>query len=137
MANYFTHFSCVLDLRTSEQAIHALDIYRTLSQELESEGAVIRFVASIDIEPDTTRLWLRDEDSGDPEQVITFVKRCARAFKLDGLWGFQSADTCSRPVRDAFGGGAHVIDLATGETFDWNDTRTWLGIVLDGGDPYA
>jgi hypothetical protein len=137
MANYFTHFSCLLDLHEIDQAKQALDIYRSLSEELEGEGATIGFVVSMDIERNTTTLWIRDEDHGDPEHVITFVKRCAETFKLNGLWGFQWADTCSRPRLDGFGGGAHVVDLATGETVDWNDTRTWLGIVLDGGDPYA
>lgn len=137
MANFFTHFSCHFDLLTSAQAERSLDIYRTMSVELESKGAVIGFVASIDIEPDTTRLWIRDEDYGDPEHVIAFVKRCARTFKLEGPWGFQWADTCSSARLNAFGGGAHVIDLATGEMVDWNDTRTWLEIVLAGGDPYA
>lgn len=137
MANYFTHFSCLLDLDTNDQAKQALDIYKTISDELESDGSTIGFIASIDVERSATTLWIRDEDHGDPEHVITFVKRCAGAFRLRGLWGFEWAGTCSRPVLDGFGGGAHVIDLATGDTFGWNNTRTWLGNVLDGGDPHA
>lgn len=137
MANYYTHFSCIFDLRAVDHAKQALNLYRSFSEELESDGATIGFVASIDIDRSATTLWIRDEDHGDPEHVITFVRRCAEAFKLDGLWGFQWADTCSRPRLDGFGGGAHVVDLATGQSFDWNETSTWLGIVLDGGDPYA
>ncbi|MBX3583250.1 MAG: hypothetical protein KF810_15275 [Rhizobiaceae bacterium] len=137
MANYYTHFSCLLDVRATENVEQALDVYRTLSRELESEGVSIGFVASVDSERSATTLWIRDEDHGDPEHVITFVRRCAEVFNLDGLWGFQWADTCSRPRLDGFGGGAHVVDLATGQSFDWNETSTWLAIVLDGGDPYA
>ena len=37
---------------------------------------------------------------------------------------------------DGFGGGAHVLDLATGETVDWINTDGWLSIVLEGGNPY-
>ena len=63
--------------------------------------------------------------------------RCAKEFCLTGLWGMQYANTCSRPRIDGFGGGAHVLDLATGETVDWIYTDGWLSTVLDGGDPNA
>ena len=69
--------------------------------------------------------------------MIQFVKRCAAAFGLSGLWGFQYATACSQARVNAFGGGAHALDLATGETVDWIYSGSWLEIVLDGGDPYA
>jgi hypothetical protein len=52
-----------------------------------------------------------------------------------GRWGFQYANTCSKPQLDGFGGGAHVIDLATGETVDWIYTDGWLDqtISAEGG----
>lgn len=79
---------------------------------------------------------MRDDGNGDPEHLIQFVKRCAAAFGLTGHWGMQYANTCSRPRIDGFGGGAHVLDLATGETVDWIYTDGWLATVLEGGDPY-
>ena len=42
-----------------------------------------------------------------------------------------------RPCVDGFGGGAHVLDLATGKTVAWTYTDGWLAEVLDGGDPDA
>ena len=33
MANYYTHFSCLLDVGTPENAAHALDLYNALSEE--------------------------------------------------------------------------------------------------------
>lgn len=63
--------------------------------------------------------------------------QCAAEFGLTGRWGFQYANTCSRPRVDAFGGGAHMLDLATGETVAWTYTEGWLHQVLDGGDPDA
>ncbi|WP_323718174.1 MULTISPECIES: hypothetical protein [Paracoccus] len=138
MADYFTHFSCILDVGTSENAARALELYNVLASEdemadLPSDG----FLLSIQPDHDSGQLWIRDDVSGDPEQVIRFVKRCAAAFGLTGLWGFQWANSCSRPRVNAFGGGAHVLDLATGETVDRIDSGNWLEIVLDGGDPYA
>lgn len=138
MANYYTHFSCLLDTGTPENAARALDLYNALSEEGAAEDPPSEaFLLSIEPDHGGTQLWIRDDVTGDPEQVIQFVKRCATEFGLTGLWGFQYATTCSRPRVNSFGGGGHVLDLATGKTLDWIDTDGWLSIVLDGGDPYA
>lgn len=137
MADYFTHFSCLLDVGTSENAIRALDLYNALSQEGASEEPPSEgFLLSIQPEHGGTNLWMRDDVSGDPQRVIDFVIRCATAFHLIGRWGFQYANTCSKPRLDGFGGGAHVLDLATGETVDWIYTDGWLDQTLsDEGGP--
>lgn len=138
MADYFTHFSCLLDVGTPENAAQALDLYRALAEDVDCEDPPSDgFNLSIVPEFGGTQLWIRDGGTGDPEHVICFVKRCAAAFGLTGLWGMQYANTCSRPRVDGFGGGAHVLDLATGETVDWFYTDGWLSTVLEGGDPYA
>ena len=137
MANYFTHFSCLLDVGTPENAARALDLYNRLSEdgaseEPPSEGLLL----SIQPEHGGSQLWMRDDVTGDPERLIQFVKRCAADFGLTGRWGFQYANTCSRPRLDGFGGGAHVLDLATGETVDWIYTDGWLAQTLsDEGGP--
>jgi len=138
MADYFTHFSCLLDVGTPENAARALDLYNALSEagaaeEPPSEG----FLVSIQPEHGGAQLWLRDDVSGDLERLIQFVKLCAAEFGLKGRWGFQYANTCSRPRLNAFGGGAHILDLGTGETVGWIDTDGWLATALDGGDPDA
>lgn len=133
MADYFTHFSCLLDVGTPENAARALDLYNGLSDEnatedLPSDG----FLLSIQPDHGGTHLWVYDDGNGDPEHVIQFVKRCAAEFGLTGRWGFQYANTCSRPRIDVFGGGAHVLDVATGETVDWIHTGGWLAETLFG-----
>ncbi len=110
MAEYLTQFSCLLDVGSAENAAKALDLYTTFcadgaEEDPPSEG----FALSIDPAHGGTTLWMRDAGSGDPEAMIQFVKRCARAFGLTGRWGFQYANTCSRPRPGAFGGGAHVL----------------------------
>lgn len=138
MADFFTHFSCLLDVGTPDNAARALDLYNKLSEEGASEEPPSEgFLLSIQPEHGGTTLWMRDDVTGDPERLIQFVKRCAAAFGLSGRWGFQCANTCSRPRVDAFGGGAHVLDLATGETVARTYTSGWLAGVLDGGDPDA
>ncbi|WP_122519262.1 hypothetical protein [Pannonibacter phragmitetus] len=138
MADYFTHFSCLLDVGTPDNAAHALDLYNTLSDaNADEEPPSDSFLLSIQPEHGGTQLWMRDDVTGDPEHVVQFVKRCAAVFGLTGRWGFQYANTCSKPRVDGFGGGAHVLELATGETVAWTYTDGWLAEVLYGGDPDA
>ena len=83
MADYFTHFSCLLDVGTPQNAARALDLYNALTEagaakEPPSEG----FLVSIQPEHGSSRLWLRDDVSGDPERLIQFVKLCAAELGL-------------------------------------------------------
>ena len=136
MADSFTHFSCLLDVGTSENAARALDLYNKLSEESASEEPPSEgFLLWIQPEHGGNQLWMRDDMTGDPERLLQFVKRCGAEFGLMGRWGFQYANTCSKPQLDGFGGGAHVIDLATGETVDWIYTDGWLDqtISAEGG----
>ena len=59
------------------------------------------------------------------------------AFDLKGMWGFTYALTCSRPRLDAFGGGAHVIDLGARKSIGWTSTQEWLAAALRREDPDA
>lgn len=131
MADYFTHFSCPLDVGTPKNAAGALDLYNKLSEKGASEDPPSdSFLLSIQPEHGGTQLWMRDDETGDPERLIQFVKLCAAQFSLTGRWGFQYANTCSKPRLDGFGGGAHVLDLATGETLDCTYTNGWLAETL-------
>lgn len=138
MAEYFTRFSCVLDVGTPDNAARALELYNQLSEDGASEEPPSDgFLLSIEPAHGGTNLWMRDDATGDPERLIQFVKRCASEFKLTGRWGFQYANTCSRPRLDGFGGGAHVLNLASGETVAWIYTDGWLAQMCAGGDPDA
>lgn len=91
------------------------------------------FHLSVTPEHGASRLWLRDPGTADPQLAITFVTRCAEAFGLTGRWGFQWAGIASNPVIDGFMGGAHVLDLATGQTIAWMSTGRWLADRLAEG----
>lgn len=133
MADYFTHFSCLLDVGTPENAARGLDLYNRLSEDGASEEPPSEgFLLSIQPEHGGSQLWMRDDVTGDPERLIHFVKHCAAEFGLKGRWGFQYANTCSKPRLDGFGGGAHVLDLTTGETVDWIYTDGWLDQTISG-----
>ena len=136
MADYFTQFSCVLEIGSVANATWALDLYETLRLEYSNEGEDLLFDVSVDA-TDPQRLLIGDPGSGDTNQVIEFVRRCAHALDLSGLWGFEWANTCSRPHLDAFGGGAVVIDLEDGRIVDSVSTNYWLTRYLESGVSHA
>lgn len=130
MADHFTQFSCLFDVMTPEQAKRALHIYDAFQAELESDGQSVGFVVSILFDDEKgSILWIRDNGSGDPEQVVRFVERCAEEFSLTGRWGFAFANTCSTQRLDSFGGGALSLDLAQPKSIDSMTTDTWLAAI--------
>lgn len=134
MADYFTHFSCLFDVGTTENAACALGLYQ--NAETREDGSRLSDGFEVSLQEDGgSKLWVRDDGSGVPDQVIEFILLCAEEFDLKGLWGFAWADTCNSPRLDAFGGGAHVIDLGARKTVAWISTNEWLSDVLTGDDP--
>jgi hypothetical protein len=129
MADYFTHFSCALDVVTADNAARALELYRDFSNKLE--GDTPEFL----LEPTPTAaqpglLWIHDDISGDTNHVHAFVSDLGPMLGLTGPWGFEWSHSCSRPRVGAFGGGASVIDLASGETIGTITSNEWLTRVL-------
>ncbi|RWR09197.1 hypothetical protein [Paenirhodobacter populi] len=136
MADYFTHFSCVLDTGDPGKAARAMDLFSRLRAEDEDadEPQFNGFDIMLQDGPGSTDLWIHDDNHGDVENVIAFVLRLAEEIDLTGLWGFDYANTCSRPRIDAFGGGAHVIDLGKRKSIGWIGTHEWLSAALNGDD---
>jgi hypothetical protein len=129
MADYFTHFSCTLDVGTPENAARALELYNDAPQDDDGFSLSDGFLLSLTGQSGS-QLWIYDDVTGDPEGVVQFVLLCAEHFDLKGLWGFKYATTCSRPRIDAFGGGAHVIDLGARKSIGWVNTGEWLTRTL-------
>lgn len=136
MADYFTNFSCLLDVGTPDKAARAVDLFVQLRDEDdESDDPQFGgFDLALQDGPGGSVLWLHDDESGDVEGVIAFVLRLADDLDLTGLWGFDYSNTCSRPRVDAFGGGAHAIDLGARKSIGWISTQEWLGAALNGED---
>jgi len=138
MADHFTRFSCLLDVGSASNAARALEIYSAMMAEAAVEDPPSEgFALAIVPEHGGSTLWMHDKGTGDPQAVVEFVRACAAAFGLTGRWGFQFALTCSKPRVGAFGGGAHLLDLATGETLAWTSTDRWLADHLKGGSADA
>jgi hypothetical protein len=132
MANYHTRFACLLELHSAENVSRAMAVFATCETALEEGVETTDFEVSNDPEMDGTDLLITSGDgSGDPNQVADFVGRVGQACGLRGHWGFVWAITCDRNRVDAFGGGALVIDLGTGEVARSFDCDEWLGQALD------
>ena len=140
MANYPTLFSfAVTDLtdaqRTWLEALLATDEEGLPSAELrplladETPGFAAQF------EDDGRTLWVHSEDGGTPADAANVVQQFLARFRPEDSLGFEWANTCSRPIIDAFGGGA-VFITATHQR--WNNSSTWLAEQLDtpGSDDY-
>ncbi len=139
MADYFTHFSCLLDVGSPQNADRALTLFEDLRAAYQSadDPEVAGFDLSRQDAPEGSTLWIHDDEHGDVEAVIRFVLRLAEDLDLTGLWGFQYALTCSRPRIDAFGGGAHVVDLGARKSIGWTSSQEWLAAALNGEDADA
>lgn len=139
MADYFTHFSCLLDVGTPERAAAAMAMFqRCRAEDDESDEPQYRgFEMLPQDEGQSGELWIRDDDSGDPDGGVAFDLRLAEDLNLRGFWGFDFAHTASRPILGSFGGGATVIDLGARKVIGWVGTQTWLGRALSGEDADA
>ncbi len=139
MADYFTHFSCLLDVGSPDQAARALAMFQELraADQHVDDPEVAGFDLGRQDAPEGSTLWIHDDEHGDVEAVIRFVLRLAEELHLTSLWGFQYALTCSRPRLDAFGGGAHVIDLGARKSVGSTSTQEWLAAALNGEDADA
>ncbi len=98
MADYFTHFSCMFDVGSADNATAAEAIRRRQADELDvAEGRDFGFEMEIDTARGPGALWISSDGYGEPEHVIAFVLACAETFDLTGRWGFTWALTCSKP----------------------------------------
>ena len=98
MADYFTHFSCVLDVGTAIKAIAALDLYVRVRGEDEAwdHPEFSGFALSLQDGPGSTVLWFHDDGQGDvegvtpligvPQDVVQLAARdvCAYEARVDG-----------------------------------------------------
>ena len=136
MADYFTHFSCLIDVGSADKAARALALFQSVraADQDADDPAFAGFEVSRQDAPEGSTLWIHDDEHGDVEPVIRFVLRLAEDLDLSGLWGFEYANTCSRPRLGAFGGGGHVIDLGNRTTIGWTNTNEWLAAALNGED---
>ena len=134
MANYFTHFSCLLPVGSATNMQTALALYQDQVNERAKADEIVGFAAEPSnptVNANESAVWLYSEENGEPEDVIAYVLRCAEALNLTAIWGFRWCLSCSRPRLDGYGGGAQILDLGSRKTLDWIDLDNWLNEQAD------
>jgi hypothetical protein len=132
MADYFTHFSCVLDVGTPHNAARALDLYPACMEQAACAGALSGgFLVSVHPDQSDTKLWMRDATTGDPLQVIMFVQRCAEVFGLRGHWGLQWATSAPNAV-STHSAAAHTCSISP-PAGRWHGSTQMAGSTVRSG----
>ena len=128
MADYFTQFSAMLTTESHEKALQVHALFNQFVEERLNEDESVGFT----VEVQNNDLYISDTDAnGSPDDVISFFENFAPKLALTGYFGFEWANTCSKPRLDAFGGGACVINLATGECVEVVSTNNWLATKMN------
>jgi len=87
MADYFTLFSCLIDVGTPDNAARAVAIFRSLraADQDADDPEVAGFTLLHQDAPEGSTIWIHDDEHGDVEAVIRFVLRLAEDLDLTGL----------------------------------------------------
>ena len=130
MADYYTRFSVVLQLDATQKE-YALDLAnKAESHRNEDEPLPSDFPAdlkdvleewSFETEKDEEGLWLNSENGG-IDAVCAFIQHLLQKFDPQGRVSFEWANDCSKPLTDAYGGGAAVItakEIKVMSTYEW------------------
>ena len=131
MADYFTNFSVTLPL-TKPQQEYALQLVKEV-EAYRNEGTPLRtdFPESIrevvedwpfDVEAVSNGVWLNSQYGGQ-ESACAFIQHLLQKFEFAPAVAFEWSHDCSKPLTDAFGGGAAFITSSEIETFS---TSEWL-----------
>lgn len=131
MADYYTNFSVVLPL-TKEQQDYVLNLVKQV-EAYRNEGKPLptNFPESIkevveewpfDVEAVNKGVWLNSQYGGQ-DSACAFIQHLLQKFEFAPFVAFEWSHDCSKPLTDAFGGGAAFITSTEIETFS---TSEWL-----------
>lgn len=134
MAEYYTHFSFVLEL--PEHAIDYAMSLAALGADLYSESEEDRNTSerdfpndleaclddwSFEVDRNEKGIWIHSDGSG-ADAACDFVQHLLAKFGIKEPVSFEWANTCSKPRLDAYGGGAVIITatrIKSMTTFEW------------------
>ena len=135
MAHHSTNFSLVVSLPDEAAQTYALDLARQASRLNQGDEAEADFPAELQehtedwcFETDADSpasehgLWLHSSDGG-IDAVCAFLQHLLQKFNPAGHVAFEWSHDCSRPLTDAYGGGAALITVKGIKTMS---TGQWL-----------
>ena len=136
MADYYTNFSFVLQLKEPAQKEYALDIANIASaHRCEDQPLPADFPPALvdgledwffEVEACDEGVWFHSE-SGGVDAVGALVQHLLLKFQIPGQIAFEWSHDCSKPRIDAYGGGAAVIragEIKMMTTGDWLQEQT-------------
>jgi hypothetical protein len=135
MADYFTNFSVVLPLPSEAAQRYALDLDANARGVVQGDEPPDNFPPSLaevsedwqfetDAESSEGKwgLWLHSEYGG-IDAVCAFIQHLLQKFDPKGRVGLEWSSDCSKPLLDAYGGGAAFI---TAKKIKIMNTTEWL-----------
>lgn len=137
MADYFTNFSLVVELPDEAAQQYALQHAQTMSDAGQDDPLPNHIPQSMrdemenwsfETEPASKPhgIWLHSEFGG-IDAACAFIQHLLQKFTPDERVCFQWSNDCSKPLTDAYGGGAAIItasDIKTMSTSEWLQQNT-------------
>ena len=143
MANNYTHTSLIVELPDQAAVDYALGIHAS-AEEARNEDAPLPadFPESLkdsvenwyfDVEDNKPPsglygIWIHSENS-DIDSIAVFIQHLMQKFDIKDPICFEWADDCSRPLLDAYGGGAAIITV---DDIKCMSTGGWISRQLHG-----
>lgn len=131
MADYFTKFSIVVHLPSTEARDYALELHAQVNEDDEipkdfPEALLpVTWDWSFDVDANDADgkpgIWLSSIYGG-IDAVCLFIQHLLQKFDPQGKVAFQWACDCSKPRTDAYGGGGAIVtatDIKMFATGDW------------------
>ena len=136
MADYFTNFSLIITLPDEAAQKYALDLAiegssgfqgaelpEDFPKELENVTEDWCFETDASAVENQHALWLHSSNGG-IDAVCAFIQHLLQKFNLPERVTFEWSNDCSKPLLDAYGGGAAIITATEIKTMS---TCEWLG----------
>jgi hypothetical protein len=92
-----------------------------MEERILSEGWPV-FGWEIEEDSGSTHLWIHSDDGSNIDNVAIFAQAFLSKFSPDHTFSMEWSNGCSKPIVDAFGGGAFV---ATAQEVFWWNTWSW------------
>ena len=119
MANNYCSSSSLIPVPESKRDL-AEEIIQRVEAELEADACEGYASFTATLEPDG--VWIRHDESINPDHAATLVKALVEELDLEGVFVCSWAYTCSKPRTDEFGGGAFAV--LKGEETVWVDAAS-------------
>jgi hypothetical protein len=132
MADYFTSFSLVVPLPDEAAQQYAVQLAQTMSDAGQDDPLPEHIPQCIREEQENWTfesvpasepygIWLHSEFGG-IDAVCAFIQHLLHKFTPNGRVTFEWSHDCSKPLTDAYGGGAAIItadEIKTMSTSEW------------------